>query len=221
MHSMGSHDGETASNTLGRMKMWARFLWGVALRETPTDKYIRELGMNDLASYFPGDFTAMNLFATGIVEVRRDLDKVDLGVLLHMLQDSFSQAHTERDQESGATCVAVAKPGRIVRSYSYARQNSGLHDEEDTFAALGAHTHAEHGQCRGGVEGTPWAVESKGALDGGESLFDCVFDAREARRTRGSRPLYLCAVNGQARAVARHRSKQGFATSRRAEPRLP
>ncbi|PVY63184.1 hypothetical protein C8E08_0459 [Paracidovorax citrulli] len=31
----------------------------------------------------------MNPFAIGIVEVRKDLDKVAMGVLLHMVQNSF------------------------------------------------------------------------------------------------------------------------------------
>lgn len=79
MHAMGTYDGESAGDTVSRMRMWAEFLWGIASGTTSTGAYIRELGNSPLAAYFPGDITATNLFATGIVEVRKDLDKVAMG----------------------------------------------------------------------------------------------------------------------------------------------
>jgi hypothetical protein len=181
IHSMGANDGELAGETIRRMKMWTRFLWGVGLRELPTDKFIRELGVDGLGSYFPGDITVTNVFATGIVEVRKDLDKVAIGALLHMVQDSFSKAHTERTDETGATCTGLshAKPGQIARFYSYPKQDSTLHDEQDTFDALGLHT----------LQISPNVVEvSRAFLDlwhqranwqQAETLFDCVFDIKD------------------------------------------
>lgn len=177
MHSMGTQDGEAAEVTQARMRMWAKFLWGVAMKQIPTDKYIRELGIAGMEQYFPGDMTATNLFATGIVEVRRDLDKVAIGALLHMVQDSFSQAHTERDQESGAACPSgVAKPGRIQQFYSYARQEGSSHDAEDTFAALANHT----------LQTSPSVIDvsrefialwqRQASWDEAEKLFNCVFE---------------------------------------------
>ena len=178
LHSMATHDGELASDTRRQMKVWTKFLWGIALKELPVGKFIRNLGVDDLAVYFPGDITASNLFATGITEVRKDLDKVAIGILLHMVQDSFSQAHTERAPETGDQCVGADfdRPGQIVRFYSYAQQIGKLHDDEDTFDALGLHT----AQVSPNVVDTsrafltlwqrtaPW-IEA-------EKLFDCVFD---------------------------------------------
>ena len=142
-HSMAAYDGETAAETQQRMRMWAQFLWGVATKTIPTDRFIRTVGDDQLAHYFPGDMTATNLFATGIIEVRKDLDKVAIGALLHMLQDSFSQAHAGRHPESGASCETIprfAQPGKISQFYSYAGQVGSLHDHEDTFNALGLQT---------------------------------------------------------------------------------
>lgn len=95
-----------------------------------------------ISGYFPGDITATNLFATGIVEVRKDLDKVAIGALLHMVQDSFSNAHAERGLDTGASCgnTNLTKPGQIQKFRSYARQSSTSHDEADTPNALGLHT---------------------------------------------------------------------------------
>lgn len=142
MHAMGTYDGEPAGLTFERMKMWAEFLWGVAIKVTPTGTFIRDLGMGQLSNYFPGDMTATNLFATGIVEVRKDLDKVAIGALLHMVQDSFSEAHATRGFESGARCPQseYAQPGQIERFHSYAHQSTDLHDHEDKPDALHLHT---------------------------------------------------------------------------------
>ena len=185
-HSMASYDGETATETRQRMRMWAQFLWGVATKEIPTDRFIRTLGVDQLEHYFPGDMTATNLFATGIVEVRKDLDKVAMGALLHMLQDSFSQAHAGRNAESGAMCEAIprfAQPGRISQFYSYAGQVGSLHDHEDTFTALGLQTlqvnpsvvDASRAFLALWKENAPWSEAEK--------YFDCVF-ALEAPDTK-------------------------------------
>lgn len=177
-HSMAAYDGETAAETQQRMRMWAQFLWGVATKAIPTDRFIRTVGDDQLAHYFPGDMTATNLFATGIVEVRKDLDKVAIGALLHMLQDSFSQAHAGRRSESGASCEMIprfAQPGKISQFYSYAGQVGSLHDSEDTFNALGLQTlqvspsvvDASRAFLALWKENAPWSEAEK--------YFDCAF----------------------------------------------
>ncbi|MFI5443735.1 hypothetical protein [Polaromonas sp. UC242_47] len=187
-HSMAAYDGERAADTQARMKMWAQFLWGVAIGQVPTDRFIRELGFAELTPYFPGDITATNLFATGIVEVRKELDKVALGVLLHMLQDSFSQAHTDRLPETGGQCPQIprfAKPGKVAQFYGYARQAGHMHDEEDTFNALGLQT----------LQTTPTVIDvsrnfvtlwsEKASWEDASKLFDCVIDVQNADTPAG------------------------------------
>lgn len=187
-HSMANFDGERAGDTQTRMKMWAQFLWGVAIKEVPTDQYIRNLSFEQLSPYFPGDITLTNLFATGIVEVRKDLDQVALGVLLHMLQDSFSQAHTDRLPETGARCSTFSKfskPGKIAQFYSYARQAGSLHDHEDTFGSLGNQT----------LQTSPTVVDvsrdvitlwkEKASWEDASKLIDCVIDVQNADTPAG------------------------------------
>lgn len=187
-HSMANFDGERAGDTQARMRMWAQLLWGVAIKEVPTDQYIRDLEFEKISPYFPGDMTLTNLFATGIVEVRKDLDKVALGVLLHMLQDSFSQAHTDRLPETGARCSAFSrffKPGKISQFYSYARQTGSLHDHEDTFDSLGIQT----------LQTTPTVVDvsrdvitlwnEKAPWEEASKLIDCVIDVQNVETPAG------------------------------------
>lgn len=190
-HSMATHDGEPAGETQARMRMWAEFLWGVATRTTPTDKFIRTLGVEPLAQYFPGDMTATNLLATGIVEVRKDLDQVAMGALLHMVQDSFSQAHTYRLSESGASCEEMPRfkqPGKIQQFFSYVRQVGSKHDHEDTFDALSIQTSTTSPNVvdvsRSFLtlwkEGAPWSEAGK--------YFDCVFVVEKADAPAGPGP---------------------------------
>jgi hypothetical protein len=180
-HAMAAHDGELAAVTQRRMKTWAHFLWGIAVGSTPTDRFIRDVEPVALGDYFPGDITATNLLATGIVEVRKELPKVAIGALLHMVQDSFSQAHADRGAETGAMCPDLpqfAQPGRIEQFYSYAGQMGASHDREDTFSALHLHT----------LQVSPTVVDTSRAFltlwkDGAswetaEKLFDCVFALR-------------------------------------------
>lgn len=178
-HSMAAYDAEPAALTLTRMRTWARFLWGVAVGEVRVDTPIRELGFEDLTPYFPGDMTVTNLFATGIVEVRKDLNKVALGALLHMVQDSFSSAHAERLDAGGGMCAEMprfSKPGKVAQFYSYAQQVGHLHDERDTFSALRIQN----------LQFTPTVVEvsrelvtlwsEKVSWDEAEKYFNCIFE---------------------------------------------
>jgi hypothetical protein len=187
-HSMAANDGERASDTQRRMKMWAQFLWGVAIGQVPIDKPIRTLGFEELKLYFPGETTATNLFATGIIEVRKNLNKVALGVLLHMVQDSFSQAHADRAPESGGQCDQIprfAKPGKVTQFYSYANQTGKMHDEEDTFNSLGLQT----------LQTSPNVVEAsrdfvtlwneKASWEQTAKFFDCVFDLQNSDANAG------------------------------------
>lgn len=192
LHAMAAHDGEPAAQTLQRMKMWAQFLWGVATRTIPTNRFIRTLEVQDLGDYFPGDMTATNLLATGIVEVRKDLDQVAIGALLHMVQDSFSQSHAGRQLESGAVCEGprhFAQPGKIIQFYSYVGQVGSLHDHEDTFDALRLQTlqsspnivDVSQAFLSLWREGAPWPEAEK--------YFDCVFTLENPETQAGPGPL--------------------------------
>jgi hypothetical protein len=191
-HSMAAHDGERAANTLIRMKMWAEFLWGLGSKSIPADRFIRTLDVAQLDVYFPGDITATNLFATGIVEVRKELDKVAMGALLHMVQDSFSQAHTGRNPETGAACEAFGRfpqPGTIAQFYSYAGQIGSLHDHEDTFDSLAIHTlqispsvvEVSRAFLTLWKEGAPWSEAEK--------YFNCAFTLQDPEARAGAGPF--------------------------------
>ena len=116
------------------------------------------------------------------------MDKVALGVLLHMLQDSFSQAHTDRLPETGARCSPFSrflKPGKISQFYSYAQQVGNLHDHEDTFSSLGIQTlqtsptvvDVSRDLIILWNEKAPWSEASK--------FIDCVIDVQDIETPAG------------------------------------
>jgi hypothetical protein len=196
-HAMAAYDGEQAQDTQRRMKMWAQFLWGIATQTLAKDKFIKTLGVPGLDAYFPGDMSAINLLATGIVEVRKDLHQVAIGTLLHMVQDSFSQAHAERTDASGGQCDAVprfAQPGRIVRFYGYAGQNGPAHDKEDTFDALELQTlqvspnvvDVSRAFLTLWKEGAAWSEAQK--------YFDCAFTLQDPAAPAGPGPFAVDAA---------------------------
>jgi hypothetical protein len=191
-HSMAARDGEPAEETLKRMRMWARFLWGIATKEIPTDQYIRLLNVEKLDTLFPGDMTATNLFATGIVEVRKHLDEVAMGVLLHMVQDSFSQAHTGRSAESGARCKDIPRfpePGKISQFYSYAGQIGSQHDSEDTFNALSLQTLQTQPSVVDASRAFLTLWQEHASWGQAEKYFDCVFAIEDPRTEAGPGPF--------------------------------
>lgn len=71
-HSMAAYDGETAEETRRRMKMWAKFLWGVGTKNILVDRFIRTLDVAELDHYCAGDMTA----------TRQSLEQLVLTVIL-------------------------------------------------------------------------------------------------------------------------------------------
>lgn len=177
MHAMAAYDGEMAGQTFNRMKMWGQFLWNIATQQTPVSAFLRDLEITDIGRYFPGDITATNLFATGIVEVRKDLDKVAIGILLHMVQDSFAQAHASRAVETGAYCPGTPylMPGKIEHFHSYAQQATARHDQGDTQDALHRHTPTVSPNVVDTSRAFLHMWQQQKSWEAAEPLFDCVF----------------------------------------------
>lgn len=191
MHAMASANGETADATKAKMRHWAHFLWEMAGGRLSTTEYLRELPGQELRAWFPGDMTAQNLFATGIVEPRAHLDQVAIGVLLHMVQDSFSAAHADRMDETGASCPGYAKalaPGKLRSFRSYVQQNTSRHDAQDTAASMGLHT----------TQSAPSAVDASRVLvdawkakepwENVEPYFDCLYSLHDPKAAAGPGP---------------------------------
>jgi hypothetical protein len=141
LHAMASMDGEPAGFTREKIMMWAEFTWGIATDTMPKDRFLRDLGVPELGTYFPGDQSATILFSLGNPDFQKPhwVMEIALGSLLHMVQDSFSQSHASRCDPLGGECDGMPgalQPGLIQQFHSYARQNHKAHDSADNAKAI-------------------------------------------------------------------------------------
>jgi hypothetical protein len=141
-HSMGSWDGEPATDTRDHILAWAQYTYNVASDNTLSlDKPITVIQPTLSAQFKSNGFSTRQLFSptnSGISdEALRD--KV-FGSLLHMIEDSFSTSHVDRDNSVTPTaCNALgftSPPGVIHQFYSYNRQDSSAHGGRDEAAAV-------------------------------------------------------------------------------------
>jgi hypothetical protein len=143
VHAMASMEGESASTTRAHIMMWLEFTWQLATDTIRRDRYMKELGLGDLGTFFPGDLSASILFAQGYPPFQNEkISEVALGSLLHLVQDSFSRSHVTRANPTGADCEGmpnVPAPGAITQFHSYANQEPSKHDEMDRAHALRVH----------------------------------------------------------------------------------
>ncbi len=140
LHAMASQDGEPSETTRAKIMMWAEFTWGIATGTLPRDRYLRDLGLPALETYFPGDQSATILFSLGNPTFQNSqVTEVALGSLLHMVQDSFCKSHVSRSDPLGGECdgmPGVLQPGMILQFHSYAHQNHKKHNSADKIEAM-------------------------------------------------------------------------------------
>lgn len=178
LHAMATYEGEPTAQTAREMKVWAKYLWGVATKRLDTTVFLRDLGVDDLGQHFPGDQTTVNLLSTGLPQVRDNLHEVAIGALLHMVHDSFSAAHTVRAEPTGGRCPGFSSalaPGRITRFQSYAGQDAAWHDEQDTKEALSLHALQELPTVMDASQTFISLWRDQAEWTRVEPYFDCVF----------------------------------------------
>jgi hypothetical protein len=145
LHSMASRDGEEAQLTKDKIMMWAEFTYRLAIGDIDRGIELRKIDIAGMETLFKNrGWTAQQLFTRGDPTYRSEKDFRDfaLGSLLHLIEDSFSLSHTERDEASGAKCEAAPelyKPGKVLSFHSYANQDKRKHADADKQSALSIH----------------------------------------------------------------------------------
>lgn len=127
-HSMAVALGEAASTTKGKILEWARFNVELALGKVDFKTRVEDLPsrFNSIQIYFRGHCAwQIRALLAGSEDYGKQLTKLDVqqratGILLHMLQDSFSHSHVERQ-----------KDGAIEQFHDYGSQDGPKHSEKD------------------------------------------------------------------------------------------
>ncbi len=144
LHAM-STDGLSNADTQRRMLVWAQFAYKVAIGQIKPYTPLHLVEVDGFAALMNiRDKPVDVLFALGEPSFRKnpaDIPNFALGTLLHMLQDSFSDAHAERGEEAGACAFSTdfRQPGLINGFRSYALQDDAKHGQADQLEPYLAH----------------------------------------------------------------------------------
>jgi hypothetical protein len=145
LHSMASRDGEEARVTKEKIMMWAEFTYKLAMGELDRGIELRKIGIPGMETLFKNrGWTSQQLFTRGDPTYRGDQDfrNFAFGSLMHVVEDSFSISHVERDEPSGAKCPGVPEqdmPGKILSFHAYANQDKRKHADADQQESLSIH----------------------------------------------------------------------------------
>jgi len=125
LHAMAARDGEEAAATLEGVLRWAAFAYGVAAGEIGPATPLGEVPVPGFAALFPEqrDDTVAALF--NVRDGDGDVRQRAAGSLLHVIQDSHSPGHTQREDLGGG------RWGRVVSFHAYVHQDPGLHGRDD------------------------------------------------------------------------------------------
>lgn len=143
LHGMAI-SGEKAADTQRRMMIWAEFAYKVARGEIPSTMALDKVPVAGFAELISiRDRTVESLFTLGDPAFRTEplINWFAFGTLLHMVQDTFSDAHAERGEEGGVCdgTSGMRQPGKLKRFHSYALQDADKHKRADTRKAFHNH----------------------------------------------------------------------------------
>ena len=178
IHAMAI-DGEAPQVTRGNIFAWARFAYLVSVGDIAFAAVMSDgNAVGSIASFFPGNGdSVMTLFTKG-TEPHSDERVRDMafGSLLHLVQDSFSKSHVER--EGVRKSEGAVLPGRILQFHSYAHQDPYVHGKRDALEAL--EEHPEESNLLTAIGMRLVALRARKApFDDVQRLLDSVFELSE------------------------------------------
>jgi len=143
LHSMAFSEKEHAGETKRKIMAWARLMYRVALGEITRSTSIRKTGIADINSLFTSENdTIQMLFVNdnpGEYKDDGNLHLFAIGVLIHMVSDSFVDSHVDRDKPHRQECKNVSgkhNPGTIRSFHVYDLQDSSAHSRAETDREL-------------------------------------------------------------------------------------
>jgi hypothetical protein len=144
LHSMASGEQERAFETRQKIMAWAQFVYRIALGEIDRGTSIKNTDIPEINSLFTYRYdTVQTLFVNDAPREYRndeDLHLFAMGVLIHMVSDSFVDSHVERGDQRGFKCSGVTdkrKPGPVKSFRTYLPQDASAHGRAESKEVLG------------------------------------------------------------------------------------
>ena len=131
-HAMATSHGESAKDTKEKMIQWARLNVELSLGSIRPDTQIKDIAEDKFCIikeiFSAHKFWSFRQLFSGqgkwVKEVKDEhIQHRAVGILLHMIQDSFAEGHAERENGSGA----------ILQFHEYSSQDSHKHGSKDQF----------------------------------------------------------------------------------------
>ncbi len=145
LHSMAANNGEQAGGTLCNIIMWMEFTYKVAIKNIQDYQNLKDIILsNQSQKYFDKLFKDDKFLSNRTVKqffgcnLAGDVKKRAIGSLLHLIQDSYTKSHTERNWN-----------GDITIFYSYKTQNEDEHKSYDGWG------YKDKGNLRQRIENFP------------------------------------------------------------------
>jgi hypothetical protein len=127
--------GEEAAKTKGNILRWAEFTYKIGTGEIKEDTRLKDVPVAGIPALFPKlkELRVDELFCIR-AELRKlaDAKKRAVGSLLHMIQDTYSESHTQREK------LEEGKRGKIESFHAYGEQDPELHKEKDILSGRGS-----------------------------------------------------------------------------------
>jgi hypothetical protein len=185
LHAMASKDGEPPEVTRQKILMWAEFSWRIALREYGLDTRLRDVKIDGFTEHFgKTEWNVQDLFTLGNVALRRNIDEVAFGSLLHVVEDSFAAGHVERAEPIyGKQCngsAAMFKPGSIAQFHAYGNQDTDLHAQADSSSALNYARAASQGGVIEVGRNLVAMLDKNLPWDSVKPYLECVFELKDS-----------------------------------------
>lgn len=181
LHAMATRDGEPAHVTKANLMGWFEFAWRAARSEYTLDTRLKDIENPTINAAFGNtDWRLQDLYTTGAGNgLRRSIDDVAFGSLLHALQDSFAAGHAEREESTGthrctAGGITAKAPGAVVAFHAYNHQEHSQHAEADSRASFMKHLQ-EQGDVVELGRALVEAREAKMDWPTVQPMFDCMF----------------------------------------------
>jgi len=202
LHSMALSPKELAGETKRKIMAWAKLMYGIALGDVTRGTSIGKTGIADIDRLFTsGNDTVQTIFLNdNPAEYKTDgnIHLFAMGVLIHMVSDSFTDSHVDRDKPGREECRNVSgkrKPGSIKSFRVYSLQDSSAHSRAESDRELDHHVHNLVDVCRN-IMGyyyrkAPWEEL--------HAYLDCVYDLADpvaqagpgaAYQKRDNKPLF-------------------------------
>jgi hypothetical protein len=145
LHSMGAWNGQSARDTKEYVMAWAELMYRVSIGDIRASTRLTDTGIDVVKDTFRANgWTIEGLLTLGQEDrLKRAVNDVAFGSLLHMVQDSFAAGHVDRDEATASsTChagPAMKKAGDIREFHSYVGQDKDKHGAKDARGSMEAH----------------------------------------------------------------------------------